>query len=376
MTVKQLEKIIKAKIISCIKEFSLPYNSTYVDVKNIRMLLSQGRTSIIYSFVCAFSSKGSNEKKELILKVFNKTNREKARKEFALLNILKEHNLPVPVAFCFEEHDPVLKKSFMIMESIMAKDASFYLSDEKAAKRVIKEMAEYLVKIHNVDLSYVKNSDFLFRQLELRHKSILAIRSFINSNCSDFLGFCPPSQRRFIAAVKRLGHSKPKKVPSALVHLDYEPNHVLILNEHCIIVDWGEASVGDPAYDVAWTYHKLRLGREKSKIDLGEYFVKCYEKFNGRKLINLQFFKDMVAIEMAKWSGLSPFGDQLLKNYRKLLLIFFGDIIGGITRMIYVRKMRRLMKGHHTPVWRNINYIQSYALRYLEKDRYTTINMA
>jgi len=169
---------------------------------------------------------------------------------------------------------------------------------------------------------------------------------------------------------------EPKKVSPTLVHLDYEPKHILVLDGRCIVVDWGEASVGDPAYDVAWTYHKLRLGREKAKTDLGEYFVKCYERYSGQELVNLQFFKDAVAIEMANWCGLSPFFATRFKNYRKLFSLFFGDFVGAVTRSMYVQRLRRVMAGHHTRIWSNIDYIQSYALRYLERDRYETLESA
>lgn len=375
MTLNQLETNLMAKIASCCTKF-LPPDTACIDVQGIRKLAEQGRASMMYSFFGTFSSQGSKQRKEFILRLYKDGNQEKGRKEFSLLTVLKDQNLPVPTAYCFEEDRVVLGHSFMIMERIMAKDASFYLNDEETAKSIVEKMAESLSMIHNVGLDHINNSEALWRQYELKQKLLLEVRSFINKRCTRFLGFCPPPQRRFITAVKRLGYIEPKKVSPTLVHLDYEPNHVLVLDGRCIVVDWGEASVGDPAYDVAWTYHKLRLGREKAKIDLGEYFVKCYEKYSGQKLVNLQFFKDAVAIEMAKWCGLSPFHATRFKNYRKLVSLFFGDIVGEVKRIMYVKRLRRVMAGHHTRVWSNINYIQNYTLRCLESDRYETTESA
>ena len=371
----ELQNQLFAILNSCCTKDILPYASC-IDIHGIRKLDGQGRSSVMYSFYATFSSGDSEQQDKFILRLYKEGHQEKGRKEFALVNVLKEKNIPVPTAYWFEENNAALGKSFMIMEQIAAKDATFYLNDEESAKYIVKKMAKCLAMIHNVELYHIENSDVLGRQCEHRQKWLLEISSFINKRCPRFLGFCPSSQRRFIEAVKRLGHMEPKKVPLRLVHLDYEPNHVLVLNGRCVVVDWGEASVGDPAYDVAWTYHKLRLGREKAKIDLGEYFVNCYEKYCGQKLVNLQFFKDMVAIEMAKWCGLSPFHDNRFTNYRKLLALFFGDVVGEITRSMYVRRLRRLMAGHHTSIWTNINYIQSYALQYLENDRYKTMESA
>ena len=369
---KNYEKELRTAVTSCCSNSLLPYGEC-VDIHEIRKCDTQGRASVTYSFFSTFSLGESKQQKELLLKVYKEGNKENGRKEFALLKFLKDKNLPVPTPYCFKENDPATGKSFIIMERVAGKHPSFPFPDDESTKHFVKEMAKCLALIHNVELDHIENSDFLCRQYENKQKKLLDIRSFICNRNIPLLGFCPPPQRRFILAVKRLGHIEPKKVSPKLIHLDYEPNHVLVLNGRCIVVDWGEASIGDPAYDVAWTYHKLRLGRENAKIDLGKYFVKCYEKYSGQKLVNLQFFKDMVAIEMAKWSGLSPFHDNRFKNYRKLLALFFGDVVGEITRSIYVRRLRRFMAGHHTRVWSNINYIQSYALQYLEKDRYETM---
>ena len=228
-------------------------------------------------------------------------------------------------------------------------------------------MAKCLVDIHKVNLNCLEISDALQQQYEVKQKKLLDIRSFISKHCMSFLGFSPPHQRRLIAAIKRLGYIEPKKVCPGLLHLDYEPNHILMSNGQCVVVDWGEASVGDPAYDVAWTYHKLRLERENADVDLGEYFVQCYEKYRGHKLVNIQFFKDAVAIEMARWCGLLHFGGRSSMNYAKIMLLFFGDPIGEVNRALYAYRLGKAMAGHHTPVWTNIRYIQNYSLRYLER---------
>jgi len=125
------------------------------------------------------------------------------------------------------------------------------------------------------------------------------------------------------------------------LHLDYGPDHVLVSNDQAVVIDWGEASVGDSAYDVAWAYHKLRLGRENKK-DLGEYFVDCYQKVAGRRLPNLEYFKQAVALKMVYWCGLRPFHGSTLRNYARLFLMYFGDVLGEVKRSRYVKEMRDL----------------------------------
>jgi len=130
------------------------------------------------------------------------------------------------------------------------------------------------------------------------------------------------------------------------LHLDYGPDHVLVSNDQAVVIDWGEASVGDSA--------------------LGEYFVDCYQKVAGRRLPNLEYFKQAVALKMVYWCGLRPFHGSTLRNYARLFLMYFGDVLGEVKRSRYVKEMRGFMKGHHTSVWCDIEYILNYALDYLE----------
>jgi hypothetical protein len=62
----------------------------------------------MYSFFSTFSSGGSKQRKEFILKLYNEDHQEKGRKEFALLNVLKEKNLPIQTAYWFEENNALL----------------------------------------------------------------------------------------------------------------------------------------------------------------------------------------------------------------------------------------------------------------------------
>ncbi len=175
----------------------------------------------------------------------------------------------------------------MIMQKIIGKTASLHLNDEAKDQTVIDKMAKILVRIHKLDPKYLQNSNILQEQYKLRQRRLLKLRFFIDKRCMNLLVFCPLRQKRFIAAIKRLEEVNPKKFRPAILHLDYEPDHVIVSNGRYVIVDWGEASIGDAAFDVAWTYHKLRLGRATTKTDLGEQFVRRYEKYNGQRLANL-----------------------------------------------------------------------------------------
>ena len=81
----------------------------------------------------------------------------------------------------------------------------------------------------------------------------------------------------------------------------------------------------------------------------------------------------MVAIEIASWFGLSPFraSASQFRNHAKLIDFTFGNIFGKILEARKLKETKRLLAKHHNRIWSNIDYIQSYATKYLEKDRYT-----
>jgi len=363
------------RLAKCLEDV-LPSNATDISVHDIHRFKEQGATSVMYSFVLTYISEGLKQRKDFVLRLYKEGSEKNALKEFSLLKALKEYNIPVPTAYCFEADNRTMGKPFMIMEKIIGKSASLYLNDEVKAQIIVDKMAEILVRLHKLDPNCIQNSNVLQQQYELRQQRLLKIRFFINKRCMNFLGFCPLRQRRFIKAVKRLEEAKSKKFRPTLLHLDYEPDHVIVSNGQFIIVDWGEASIGDPAFDVAWAYHKLRLGREMAKTDLGEHFVKSYEKYMGQRLVNLQFNKDMVALEIALLFVLSPFhwSAGKFRNYAKLVDLTFGNIFGKLLGAKELHRMQRLMALHHNKIYSNIEYIQSYATRYLERDRYSTKN--
>jgi aminoglycoside phosphotransferase (APT) family kinase protein len=347
----------------------LPPNSTDITIESISPFERQGRSSAMYSFIISFVSEDGRQQREFALKVYNDKDGMKGSKEFEVTRTVGEQNIPVPYAYYFEGPNEMLGEPFMIMDKISGETASYYMNNEESERDTLTTMAETLANIHKVNPEYFKNSTVLRRQFEVTQNRLREIREFVSKCCPNFLGFSPPSPRRFITAVKLLEDVEPEKSYPVLIQGDYEPNHILVSNGRFVTIDWGEACIGDPAYDVAWTYHKLRLGRDCVKTDLGEFFVEKYEQYNPERLTNLQYYKDMVAIEMAVWCGLSPFGANRAKNYRRLVALFIGDPIGQIKMANYTSELKRRMAGHHTGVWSDIEYIQSYVLHFLEKER-------
>ena len=352
----------------------LPSDVTDIKFCGVHKFKEQGTSSLMYSLVIKYISEGLTHKKELALRLYKEGFEERGFKEFNILRALKQRDYPVPTPYCFDKEKRKIGGAFMIMEKIVGKPVSYQINDEIGVQNIIDRMAEILAKIHELDPDCIQNSNILQEQFRLRQARLLKTLHFIKNRYMDFTGFCPPRQRRFISAVKQLEEVTPKKICPSLLHLDYEPNHVLLSNERLFVVDWGEASIGDPAFDVGWAFHKLRLGRDPFEMDLGAHFVKCYEKYAAKRLVNLQFWKDMAILELASWCRLLPsIGDNVLRNYGGVADLMFGNLFGCLPRWKHVHDLRKKMSSHHTSIWSKTKYLQDYAVRYFERDRYSQV---
>jgi hypothetical protein len=256
---------------------------------------------------------------------------------------------------------------FLIIDKIIGKRSSDDLYDNQL---FVEKMAELLVAKHKLNLPSIQQLDCLCKRHDNEKQCLQDLVFFIKNRCINFLGFSPLCQRRFILAVKRIGEAKLEKVRPALLHMDFEANHIIITEKGFSVFDWWDSAIGDPACDVARTYHLTKLGEQISDVDLGEYFVKSYGKYYGKNLPNLQFWKDMFAIRIAIRYGLSPFDRSKLLAYGLVVDLTFGFLYGKIQETRKLRSLKAVHTNHHTLVYSNFQYMQNYALNYLESGGY------
>jgi aminoglycoside phosphotransferase (APT) family kinase protein len=344
----------------------LPSDTADVRIGNLHLLKQQGQSSKMYSFMLTYFSEGTKRSKNLILRLFNRGFEERSEIEFLIQKSLNDQGFSVPIVYHFEKNSDAIGYPFIVMELIKGKSIGYYLDSGVNCSEFVNRMAETMVKLHQLNPKSIYNFELLHAQYKIRRQRIWELKFFI-----DKFGRAPvnysTSQRLFLKAASRLDDINFNDCPLSLLHLDYEPNHILVSENKLVVIDWGEALVGDSAFDVAWAYHKLKLGRESSRVDFGEYFVKCYEKHMGSLPVNLQVFKNLVALEMCVWTGLSPFGGNRLYNYCRLVDLACGNFLGTYTKGVYRKQLKQRMATHHTPVWSNLDYIQNYAIQYLEK---------
>src|SRR5258706_15701512 len=78
-------------------------------------------------------------------------------------------------------------------------------------------------------------------------------------------------------------------VPAAFVHTDYYPGNILWdQGRITAVIDWEEASFGDPAADVAYCRMDMFLTGMHQAAD---EFLRLYEAATGRPVANLGFWE-------------------------------------------------------------------------------------
>jgi hypothetical protein len=353
-------------LIECLGD-SLPVNAKDVSLHTIQRITEHGATSLLYSFLISYILYGEKVQKELVIKLYLGGS-EDGLAEFTALKILEKNGFCTPIAYCFEPGDGKLSWPFLIMEKIAGnKPAVCYRNNYLA---LIEKMANLLVAIHKIRLPAGYELDLLRERHKAEKQNLQDVIFFIKNRCPNFLGFSPLNQRRFVEAIKKLNEFELHKYQPALLHMDFEPNHVLVTERGFSVFDWGDVAIGDPAYDVARTYHILKLIQEPNKPDLANQFVESYERFNKEKLLNLPYWKDMFAVRLSIRYGLSPFDRIKFLNYGLIVDLCLGYLFGRIQTAQRLRPMQALNINHHTPIYSNIKKTQNYALNYLENGRY------
>jgi len=285
-----------------------PRSAKDVDVRNLCRLKTQGASTEMYSFHVRYSLVGMKHQTALILRMY-KFGEETGRKEFAVLKALKEQKIPVPSAYSIETNREIMGKPFMIMEAIFGKSASNFLHDRTTALLTVDRLAESLAMVHKLDPSCIDYPGLFTEQYSFAQRQLAHARNLIKHKCRTSL---PPIRpRRYLDAVERLKKVERARFRPTLLHMDFTPDHVLMTKDGPVIIDWADANVGDPAYDVGWAYHILMwVGRRQIDhkivegpttvgLDLREHFVRCYEKYIGHKLANLEFYKALAPLKLA-----------------------------------------------------------------------------
>ena len=308
---KSLKKYLNLK--SFYGDLSLiPKGSSNIRIANIKRL-SEGLTNELYSFLLTFTIEGFDSQIDLVLKgypesvaLWFKTYRpnEDLRKyvrEFEALKNLGRIGFPVPLVYLCESDSFFLGYPFVIMQR-----------EKKLQESVdrIDSFASTLARIHNLNVSEIE-----FKSIRFPNDDSAFVTEWL-TRLKHFLS----ETRHYRDLRKTFNHAinwlelnaADNKCPQyCLIHGEYHPGHTLITKDGTLkVIDWEGVEIGDPAFDVGYAYHMVKLMCNEKKKNSGEkaaeQFVSEYKRnFNGDIDGRLDFYKVVgileTTIEVSSW---------------------------------------------------------------------------
>jgi aminoglycoside phosphotransferase (APT) family kinase protein len=309
---KRLENYLR--LTSLYSDFSLvPKSATKVNVSKITKL-SGGLTNNTYSFLLTFVNGKSEQSFDLILKSYTenvglwfKTSRpgEDARpyvREFQVLKGLARVGFPVPIVYLCECDSFFLGHPFVIMRQ------------EKVIQERVSKLdcfAATLARLHNLKVKElgIKSLGYPRDNIAFARERQICLKQYLIEN-----RHYRELKKDFNYAINWLeSNTAENKCPQyCLLHGEYHPGHALTTNANTLkVIDWESVQIGDPAFDVGYAYHMIKLMYDNDKNSrygngLAERFVSEYSRnFKGDIAKRLEFYKVVgllgVAIVVSSW---------------------------------------------------------------------------
>ena len=290
----------------------VPKNASDIRVLNIKKL-SGGMANNVYAFLLKFNKEGSEQGLNLVLKGYNENVRlwfkiyhpdEEVRpyvREYDTLKALAIVGFPVPQVYLYESDSFFLGYPFLIIRQEA-------IARESVSK--LNSFATTLADLHNLKVANlgIKSLRLPKDDSEFARERLICLKQFLKETRHyRFL------KKDFDYAISWLEsnvayNNCPKY---CLIHGEYHPGHALLTNNNRLsVIDWESVTIGDPAFDVGYAYHmvKLMYNDKNSKIgeETAETFVSEYSKqFHGDVNQRLEFYKIVallgVAVAVSSW---------------------------------------------------------------------------
>jgi aminoglycoside phosphotransferase (APT) family kinase protein len=276
----------------------VPRSATGIRVSELTAFGGQ-HTNRIYSFFLEYTDEGLKQSKELILKVYDEDlgldpanyyhyNEDKRKyvREFQTMQRLEHFAFPVPHVFLCECDSFFLGRPFMIMQKEKGK---------QSLNIDLSRFAATLARLHSFDvdklgikaLQIPKDRNIFAKNL------LIYYRHFLDTEIRY-----SALKKEFEVVIQRLKANVMRMVcpEYRLIHGDYHPQNVLIHNSNMEILDWEGVAVGDPAFDVGYAYHMIKIMNNIRNPDLcenaAERFISEYMKNSENDISQrLEFFK-------------------------------------------------------------------------------------
>lgn len=207
---------------------------------------------------------------------------EKARREFKTLQLLTKYGLPVPEPLYLDDTGTILGSPGIVTRYMPGK----LVMAQPYPAQWAEILAETLASIHRIPIN-ASNTSFL---LDANSEVLWFLKP--KDSMPTYISAHPKGSALWQAMLDYLPNLM--RVEPSLVHIDYWSGNILwdkgVISA---VVDWEEASQGDPGIDVAYCRMDMILCGMSEEADI---FLAAYEKEMGRPVANLGFWELAAAV--------------------------------------------------------------------------------
>jgi len=249
----------------------------------------------------------------------------KAEKELALFRLMPRHGLRAPRIALVDLEGEFAGRPLLAWEWVEGVTAEKVLERKKSRVTAARALGAALARLHSIPLEEL--SPRLFGRGESFWRS--------EAEALRLLARLAGPRGRVASKVARTLEELRVERP-ALVHGDYNPGNVLMARDGVYIIDFEDARVGDPVFDVAYAYAFMSAGRkwELAKAFVLEYFrlsglkARCFSSRLTAAAAKLYLFlnlKEVISVFKRKMGILYPLADiAFLRPFKRHLEMLAG----------------------------------------------------
>ncbi|MHA1983136.1 MAG: phosphotransferase family protein [Candidatus Hodarchaeales archaeon] len=261
-------------------------NTLEIDIE-ITNKITSGWETEIYCFNLKTKPDEIYPYENLVVRIYPHFNiKDRAIKEFKVMEWLKKKNYPVPEVLLLETDENPLNRPFIIMEEIEGRTLREVMNtaNEEENQKYLKQFSEIFIELHNLDLT-----DFPHHTLDLPEIKITNLWEIYLLFMDERL---KSSKSDYLYPILDWIRERTKQVEIeniSLTHGDFHPDNILVKKTGDFsVLDWSAATPVDYRYDLAWTLVLARLYiGEKFK----EQTFNSYREVRGKSIKNFKLFE-------------------------------------------------------------------------------------
>ena len=263
---------------------------------------------------------------------------------------LSKHDVRVPKIY-----DRIVKKGYILEEDLGDTTLLNYISnveDENAELEIYKEIIDHLLQIHLIPSSEVKSSEkfnLKFDQQKFDEEIEFTAKFFFRY----FLGLDDLDAEKRLCKLFQPINKNLAEQKMVLTHRDFHSRNIMVKNEKFIIIDFQDARMGIPQYDLVSILEDCyyEISSKNKEILVNYYYERLGDNIHGQNNFEnfMRLYNDMTLQRVFKAVGSFSYIHHMRKDVRYIKYIGFAmeKIRKVLIKYPEYNELRKFLFGHY-----------------------------